>query len=116
MRIDIRSGSVNLTRSDRERVRMRVRLSLDRHSDRVERVSVHFADENGPRGGIDHRCTMTLSVRGLGRIVVTKLGEDSDQAMQRAAESVSRALGRRLSRVLGYRRQPAGRRLPVSMH
>ena len=113
MRIDIRSASVDLPHSDRERVRTRVRLALDRHSQRIERVRVHFADENGPRGGVDHRCTMTLNVRGLGRIVVTKLGEDSDQALQRAAESTSRALTRRLSRALGYRRQPSARRMPV---
>lgn len=115
MRIDIRSSSLDLPRPARERVRTRVRLALDRHAARIERARVHLADENGPRGGVDHRCTLTLSVKGLGRLVVTKLAEDSDQALQRATESASRALARRLSRALGHRRQPGVRRLPVSM-
>ena len=115
MRIDIRSQGIEMPHSARERVRRRVRLALDRHAARIERVRVHFADENGPRGGVDHRCSMTLSVRGLGRLVVNKIAEAPEQALQRAADSASRALARRLSRALGYRRQSLGRRLPITV-
>jgi regulator of nucleoside diphosphate kinase len=66
----------------------------------VSRVDVRIRDVNGPRGGIDTECSMTIELVLLDQpLIVTGKGEDAYAAVQAACarlhEAVSRALTRR---------------------
>lgn len=66
MRITVRASSRWLTR----RARRRFAFALRRFEDRVRSLVVRVTDVNGPRGGIDKRCRVTVQLQGPSRTVV----------------------------------------------
>ena len=105
--ISIQQGSPDpLLRADVER---RLSFALARLSGRVHAVDVRLADVNGPRGGVDKRCRLQLSLRQLEPIVVTAVEVDYRTAVDRAARKAERALARRLERTRAGRRRSAAR-------
>jgi ribosome-associated translation inhibitor RaiA len=80
-------------------VERRLSFALSRFGGRVRAVSVRLVDLNGPRGGIDKRCSMQarLAPRGSVRVEHTdsQLPAAVDRAATRLAQAVARALERR---------------------
>ncbi|NMM27915.1 MAG: HPF/RaiA family ribosome-associated protein [Glaciimonas sp.] len=76
----------------------RLDFALNRVWHNIRAVTVHITDENGPKGGVDKRCLIKLSVPGLPDIVVTETGHTIsatiDRAIHRAAYTVQRLLSR----------------------
>ncbi|MGV8894228.1 MAG: HPF/RaiA family ribosome-associated protein [Burkholderiaceae bacterium] len=76
----------------------RLGFALKRIRHNIRAATVHLSDENGPKGGIDKRCLIKLSVPGLPDIVVTETGHainaTIDRAIHRAAFTVQRLLSR----------------------
>ncbi len=68
MEISIQTSGLRLggeeSESFRAHVRQRIEQVFTRVRRRVTRVSVHFEDVNGPRGGEDKRCVVKVSVGG----------------------------------------------------
>lgn len=91
----------------------RVRSSLQRHARRVLAVSVALADENGPRGGVDKHCRVTLRVAGLPPVTVTARDASVRAALDRALARAVRAAAR-ISDRRRARRPAASRQLPQS--
>lgn len=75
-----------------------LRFALTRFTDAVDRIRVRMVDENGPRGGIDQRCTIRVSLRRGGIVLVTGLGSDARAVIDQVASRVARTLARRLAR------------------
>jgi ribosome-associated translation inhibitor RaiA len=102
MRISVRVGK-HIPEVAADLLRRRLEFALSRFSARVRQVSARVADLNGPRGGIDKRCVITLRRERSTRPIVI---EDSDvdpmvaidRAADRAGRTVARALSRRLDR------------------
>jgi ribosome-associated translation inhibitor RaiA len=80
---DIRSGAEE-----------RVRFVMRRLAQRVCRADVHLSDVNGPRGGRDKRCQVTLKTEGRGILVIRTLAADWRSALDRALERAVRLLTR----------------------
>jgi putative sigma-54 modulation protein len=94
MRIRIWS-TLRLSDGLRGHVRRRLSSALGGFRDRVDDMQVRLSDVNGPRGGVDKRCRLVLSV-ARGNIVVAQgiapnFYQAVDAAVQRAARSVRRA-------------------------
>jgi len=102
MRISVRLGK-HIPEHAADLLRRRLEFALSRFSARVRQVSARVADRNGPRGGIDKSCVVTLLLERSTRPIVI---EDSDvdpmvaidRAAERAGRTVARALARRLDR------------------
>jgi len=87
MRIDLLSR-VEIEDNDQYGfVQRQARLLLDRFKERVRSLKVRIADENGPKGGCDQHCLVTVelvdgrTVRAAARAVA--VAEAIDQALRK---------------------------------
>jgi ribosomal subunit interface protein len=98
MRIDIR-GNVGLSPALRQYVERRLSVALGRISNRLPLVTVRLVDDNGPKGGVDKRCRLTMTMPPSTAMTVEESGADLytaiDFAAGRAARAVTREMGRR---------------------
>jgi ribosomal subunit interface protein len=90
----------HLERSDAldAHIERKLERALRRHRQRVGRVIVRIGDLNGPRGGVDKRCTIVLSHLDGGIIVVHADSDDAYAAVTQAAQRIDEQIGRRLGR------------------
>ena|SRR5690242_3216612 len=84
MKLSIRTRSMDITDSLRDLISRRLHFALDAFGDRIRHTSVHLADTNGPRGGVDKSCQITIGVRGIGDILVRKQGSTPQAALMHA--------------------------------
>ncbi len=69
-------------------IERRVGHALDRLADRIREVGVSLSDVNGPKGGIDQQCVLTITPRYAGEPVVAR-------ALERTrVDAVSKSLKR----------------------
>lgn len=78
-----------------------VEAALRHISDQITRVEVHLSDENSnKKGGNDHmRCVMEVRLEGRHPIAVTHKAATLDQAVDGAAEQLSRLIEHTLGRL-----------------
>jgi ribosome-associated translation inhibitor RaiA len=99
MNLDVRGVKYELGEKLQEYIERRLRFALRRFAGRIDRVQVRISDINGPRGGIDKRCQITVALIPRGEVRVE--GSDHDpfalvaRVSKRAAYAVHRTLGRR---------------------
>jgi ribosome-associated translation inhibitor RaiA len=96
MELFIRARDVELTEDFRERITHRLQLALDTFEDHVEDALVYLVDLNGPKGGVDKLCQITVRARRIGDVAVRETGTTFQAALNRAA----RRLKYRLSEAL----------------
>jgi putative sigma-54 modulation protein len=87
--------------------RRRANMALDRFVERIEVVSLKFEDLNGPKGGVDKRCTIEVKGRLLPRIASAH-ADNYYVATDRAFHKLERGLARACGRELRQRGAPAG--------
>ncbi|MBI1347321.1 hypothetical protein GC163_13660 [bacterium] len=80
----------------------KLHYALDRFGHWVQSVDLAMEDMNGPKGGIDKRCRMAVSIPRHRSVVVDGRGEDLmavvTDVIDRAATALSRVRDRRHSR------------------
>ncbi len=103
MTTTIHARGFELTDGIHDHVQRRVRTAVGRFGDKLTRVVVRLTDVNGPRGGVDKRCLVTVTVPGQSDLVVKALKTDLYAAVDCATGSVARTLARRLKRLRGRR-------------
>jgi regulator of nucleoside diphosphate kinase len=102
MRLDVRHVNIPVSDALQEFTQRRVERALRPFLASVRRVDVRIGDVNGPRGGVDMRCTMTAEVAATRRnVVVRSKAADAYAAVHLASGS----LGEAVSRVLTRRRR-----------
>jgi len=104
MQIDIQARGFRLTEGLRTQAERRVRFALGSTSGRVRSVVMRLADENGPRGGVDKRCTIRANLPGGPPVIIEQQEADLYVAIDRAADRAARAVSRRLEKTSGGRR------------
>lgn len=90
--VEMRSASL------RTYVARRAHFAFGRFSDTIQTATVGFEDVNGPRGGIDKRCSVLLRLPGEPDIAVEAHHEDGFAAADLAMSKARRALLRRRDR------------------
>lgn len=95
----------------RDLIERRVRFVMRRLVWLVPRATVRLSDVNGPRGGVDKRCLVTLQPVGMEQVVITSVGHDWRQALDQALSRAARALLRKLRRDQALPRVPLA--LPI---
>jgi ribosome-associated translation inhibitor RaiA len=90
--------------SRREHAERTLRLALTRFADAISEIRLRLVDDNGPRGGVDQRCSVHVALRRGGTVNVEGVDSDPQSVIKQVAARVARTLARRLSR----RRAPRG--------
>lgn len=98
MKIEVRFRHVDASDALREYVRRRIHFQLSRFTGGLGSVVVRIGDINGPKGGTDKRCHVTVRGPALGPVTVDELSANAysavDLALGRAARAVAREIAR----------------------
>ena len=107
MKVEVRFRAIEASAALREQVVRRVHSQLSRFDCLVRSVVVRIWDINGPKGGADKQCRLTIRGPGLGSFNVQDLSADPYSAADLALARASRALGRERRRARVTRRPDA---------
>jgi ribosome-associated translation inhibitor RaiA len=96
MRLKLTTQGVELTPDLRERVWRRIHFALGRFSAGIKSVSVRLTDVNGPRGGVDKCCVVSIQPVMCPAVVIREQHNDVHAAVAIAAERAGRCITRQL--------------------
>jgi putative sigma-54 modulation protein len=100
MRITIRATSRWLSRL----AQRRFELALSRFHGRIRSVAVRVVDVNGPRGGVDKRCHVTVRLAAPKRtLVIEDADADAAVAIDRLADRTARTVARTVDSLTQWR-------------
>lgn len=98
MQIEIQARDFTLTESLGAYIEQRINFLLSSKYDQIKRIRVCLRDINGPRGGVDKRCQIQISLPRLKDIVIEDTELDLYIAIDRATDRATRTVNRRLAR------------------
>ena len=90
----VRGARTNTTETLREYAHRRLSFAVRRFTHRVRHVTVRLVDENGPRRGVDTRCSITADLADGGQIFVDAMAAWPFAAITLAAGRLGEALRR----------------------
>jgi putative sigma-54 modulation protein len=96
--LSITDRSGLLTTELRQLAERRLLFALSRFGNRIIRVNVVVCDENGPRGGVDKACRITITLRRAADVIVRHRDVDMAACISRVAERAGRAVSRAIER------------------
>lgn len=103
MKIDVRFRGLEPSNALRDHVVRRIHFHLSRFGHEIRSVLVRISDVNGPKGGVDKQCQVTVRGRRLSGVIVDDLSGDAHSAIDMTVERAGHAVGRDLERVRGAR-------------
>ncbi len=106
MRLTILTNRVLLDEHLRAYIQRRLRFALDRFGAQIRTVAIRLADLNGPRGGIDKRCAVSVTLPACSYVHVTQLDRSLYAAVDLAVERAAEAVASRLARCRDWRSAP----------
>ena len=98
MLVSIREEAIRLNQHLTDHVHRGLMFSLGRFSGRIRRVKVTIADVNGPRGGDDKRCQLTVSGPRLNTVNLTETHANIFAGVDLALDRLAHVIGRSLER------------------
>ena len=98
----IRASTDDIAAAMRDFIVRRLSFALRRFEHRIRRVTVRVIDLNGPKRGIDSRCSMTVELVHGPTIVVEATTAQPFTAVTRAASRVKEAVRREFARVTSH--------------
>jgi putative sigma-54 modulation protein len=101
MQLEMRGVDFELDDELAGHIERRLQFALGRFAARIRRLTVQLADVNGPRGGIDKRCRIAVTLRPRGIVMVQSAGDDPFALVTHSAKRVRRAVRRELERRRG---------------
>lgn len=115
MKITSRIDS-NLPKTIADRVEHYANTRLNRFASAIREVHATVTDLNGPRGGVDMRCQLYVTLRKGGvEVLVQETAESVGEALSKAFDRAARTVGRRLERLRLGRRQLGGHRVASAL-
>jgi len=105
MNVQIRFRGLDSSEDLVEHATRRVHQQLSRFGRDVSSVVLRISDENGPRGGRDKRCQLSVTGPRVGSLHLSELHEDVRAGLDLALDRLSHTIGRSLARAreLGVR-------------
>lgn len=92
----IRATGAGVDAGDKAYLRRKPGRRLRKFASQVQRVSVRLDDVNGPRGGVDQRCRIKVTLRDQPSVMVERLEPSLHAAMDRSLSIVGTAVRRAL--------------------
>ena len=99
----IRAGHVETTEALREHAARKLSFALRRFHDQVRHITVRIVDVNGPRRGVDTRCSITADLIDGPRLFVDATAAWPFAAITRAASRLGEAIRRVHKRQAAHR-------------
>jgi len=99
MEIRIFDGDIKTSEAQREYIIARVGTAANRLKDAAFVIDVRLTDLNGPKGGIDKRCSIHATPPGGSPVVAEKHAPDYYAAIDAAAAVFKRSLAKSLEKV-----------------
>lgn len=87
----------------------RIHFQLSRFKQSLTAVVVRIGDVNGPKGGADKRCRVTVRGQTVDLVTVDELSPSAYSAAASAIHRLARTIGRQLARGREFRRANAGK-------
>jgi putative sigma-54 modulation protein len=94
----VRAIRLELDDDDQAIIRRTLGTTLGKLATSIERVGVRVTDANGPRGGIDQVCRVTVALGGLPSVVIERKHAELHAALDAALRASEQAVRRRLRR------------------
>ena len=104
MHVEVRTRGLEAASDVREHAVRRIHATLSRFAGEVSSALVRITDVNGPRGGADKRCQITLRGQRIGSATVEEHHADAYAAIHLAVERAAAAVGRTIERRRSQRR------------
>ena len=100
MHLQVNPGN-GVTVSDALEQHLRNELErLDRRfGERITRIEAHFADVNGPKGGVNKQCKLEARPRGLDPLAAEHMSDDIYDAVAGAAQRLEKVLDKRFGQL-----------------
>lgn len=98
MQIRMVATEFSLTPSLREYLERRLRSAFGPLRGRIADIVVRLRDLNGPRGGCDMQCQVSVTMPGRPEVVIREVQENMYNAIDRAAKRAAYRVGRLVSR------------------
>lgn len=76
----------------------RARLVLSRFAASIRTIAIRITDTNGPKGGLDTRCILSVKFASAGEVVVQGEGEKVFAVLNHCLSRAERAVRRNLER------------------
>jgi ribosomal subunit interface protein len=112
MKVLLRGVHLDLTDALRDYVEEHLVSHLGRYiEDEATELDIALVDINGPKGGVDQECRVTVRMPGLAAVHVTETAETLFQAI----DGVRDRLENTLKRTLEKRRERGGEGLPMDV-
>lgn len=98
MKSTIIAKGIDASQALRDYISERMEAALFHAKDSINYITVRISDMNGPKGGVDKRCQINLTLPGLPAVVVSEVSASINSAIDRAADRAARVVERVLSR------------------
>ena len=98
MKIDITMQQGCSDKKISRKMARRVRLALSRFATSVQAITIRITDTNGPKGGEDTRCIVSVKLASAGEVVVQGEGEKVLSVLSYCLSRAERAISRNLDR------------------
>jgi putative sigma-54 modulation protein len=109
MKVLIRGVHLSLSDSLRDYVRGHLVERIARYiDDEATEVDIALVDINGPRGGVDQECRVTVRMPGFAAMHVTETAETMHQAVDAARDRLEKTIKRTVEK----RREASSQGLP----
>ena len=99
----IRAGHIETTEALREHASRKLSFALRRFHDQIRHITVRVVDVNGPRRGIDSRCSITADLIDGPRLFVDATAAWPFAAITHAASRLSEVIRRMHKRQAAHR-------------
>ena len=96
--ISITDRSDLLDNNLRQLTERRLLFALSRFDSRIKKVDLVVNDENGPRGGVDKVCRVSVALYQASDVVISDKDTDVIKCISRVAERVGRAVSRAIAK------------------
>ncbi|GAA5315534.1 MAG: hypothetical protein AseanaTS_07390 [Candidatus Pelagadaptatus aseana] len=103
MLVKIHARGLSLSENLKRYTESKIRMALGIYGDRIKRADIFLKDINGPRGGMDMDCKITIRPDGQPAITVQKTTADMYDAINVCSQKIKRAARRRFDRLLQKR-------------
>jgi len=104
--VNIEIEGLDGDRALRSRIQRRVGKALDRVRPAPTTALVNFTDVNGPKGGVDSRCAVTVRIPRRRPVHVESLATIPWLAFSEAVDTLERQLRKQQERATARRRRP----------
>lgn len=98
MNVDVNWSALNFNDTSKDFVSRRLSFLVERFRTIITRVSVRFSDINGPKGGVDKQCVVSVKLWTSGKITVKGEGTEYLPVFQASLERLIRSVRRELAK------------------